>query len=225
LNFFLLFANTKIIKIPRYAPLTRGLAMMRCNQYKRKAQGATPIKIMGNEWTIATMKKSYTYFIPTPKTLEELKAQYRKLAMQHHPDRGGNNEAMKAVNNEYDELFPRLKDIHQTKDGETYTARQTSTETVDQFKDLITELMRMDEITIEIIGCFVWVTGNTKPHKERLKALKFQWHSKKIAWYLKPEEYRKRSRKEYELDEIREMYGTSGAVNSRGTVKIDGATA
>ena len=171
------------------------------------------------------MKKSYTYFIPTPKTLEELKAQYRKLAMKHHPDRGGDSEAMKAVNNEYDILFPKLKDIHQTKEGETYTARQTTTETSDQFKDLITELMRMDGIIIEIIGCFVWVTGNTKPHKEQLKALKFHWHSKKLAWYLAPEDYRKRNRKEYELDEIREMYGTSGAVKSNGTIKVEAVRA
>jgi len=166
---------------------------------------------------------NYKYFNPTPKTLEELKAQYRQLAMQHHPDRGGDLEAMKAINNEYDLLFPKLKDIHQTKEGETYTAKQTTTETADQFKDLISELMKMDDIVIEIIGCFVWVTGNTKPYKEQLKALRFQWHSKKIAWYLKPEDYRKRSRKDYDLDEIREMYGTSGGMNSKGTVKINEA--
>jgi DnaJ-class molecular chaperone len=168
--------------------------------------------------------KTYTYFNPTPKTLEELKAQYRKLAFAHHPDRGGDPEAMKQINNEYDELFPRLKDIHQTKDGTTYTARQTSTETADSFKDLIAELMKLDGITIEIIGCFVWVTGDTRPNKERRKALGFRWHSTKFAWYLKPEDYRKRSRKDYDLDTIRDMYGTSGEVKSRGTVKIDEAT-
>jgi hypothetical protein len=163
----------------------------------------------------------YTYFNPTPKTLEELKAQYRKLAFQHHPDRGGSHEAMKAVNNEYDALFPKLKDVHQTKEGTTYTARQTTTETADSFKDLIAELMKMDGITIEVIGCFVWVTGDTKPNKDRLKALGFQWHSKKLAWYLAPEDYRKRSRKDYDLETIRTMYGTSGEVHSRGTVKLD----
>jgi len=161
------------------------------------------------------------YFKPTPTTLEELKAMYRKLAFQHHPDRGGNAETMKAVNNEYDALFPKLKDVHKTKDGETYTARQTTTETADQFKDLIAELMKMDDITIEIIGCFVWVTGDTRPHREQLKALRFKWHQKKIAWFLAPEDYRKQSRRDYGLDEIRNMYGTSGKVNSNGTTKID----
>jgi len=165
------------------------------------------------------MQKSY--FVPTPKTLEELKTQYRKLAFQYHPDKGGSIEIMQAINNEYDELFPKLKDVHQNKEGETYTAKQASTETSEQFKDLIRELMKLDDIVIEIIGCFVWVTGNTKVHKEKLKELKFQWHSKKTAWYLKPEDYHRKSRKEYGLDEIREMYGTSGKVNSKGINKID----
>ena len=165
----------------------------------------------------------YKLFTPKPETLEELKAQYRQLAMQHHPDRGGDTEIMKIVNAEYDALFEVLKDVHKTKDGETYTAKQASTETADQFKDLISKLMKMEDIVIEVIGCFVWVTGNTKPYKEQLKPLKFQWHSKKIAWYLKPEDYRKRSRKDYGLDEIREMYGTSGTINSNGKIKIEAA--
>ena len=156
-----------------------------------------------------------------PQTLEELKSQYRELAMQHHPDRGGNVEVMKSVNNEYDKLFAKLKDVHKTKDGETYTAKNTTTETAEQFKDLISELMKMDDICIEIIGCFVWVTGNTKPYKVQLKTLKFQWHSKKVAWYLKPEDYKRRSRKDYSLDDIRNMYGTSGKVNSNGKIKIE----
>jgi len=67
----------------------------------------------------------------------------------------------------------------------------------------------------------VWVTGNTRTYKDRLKDLNFNWHSKKFAWYMKPENYKRRSHREYGLDEIREMYGTSGTVNSRGTIKID----
>jgi len=38
--------------------------------------------------------KNYTYFVPTPATLEELKALYRKLAFTHHPDRGGTSGTM-----------------------------------------------------------------------------------------------------------------------------------
>ena len=167
--------------------------------------------------------KTETYFNPTPKTLEELKSTYRNLAKKYHPDKGGSKEDMQAINAEYDRLFPKLKDIHKTKDGEPYT--KETAETPEYFKDLISQLMKMDEIVIEVIGCFVWVTGNTKTYKNTLKALNFQWHSKKIAWYLAPEDYRKRSRKNYELDEIRSMYGTSGAMNSKGMTKIEETTA
>ena len=163
-----------------------------------------------------------TNYFNNPKTLEELKKQYRELAMKHHPDMvGGSDEAMKAVNAEYDRLFPKLKNVHQNKDGETYE-RETA-ETPEYFKDLISELMSMDNIIVEIIGSFVWVTGNTRPNKDRLKALNFKWHMKKSAWYLAPEDYRKRSRKNYELDEIREMYGIGGKYHSHGTEKLTSA--
>jgi len=61
---------------------------------------------------------------------------------------------MKIINYEYDELFKELKDIHKTKEGETYTARQKTNETPEQFKEIINELMNMDEVIIEIIRLF-----------------------------------------------------------------------
>ena len=161
-----------------------------------------------------------TKYFSNPQTLEELKKQYRELAFKYHPDRGGNTEKMKAVNNEYDELFKILKDVHRTKDGDSYTAKQETSENSEQFKDIINELMKMENVIIEIIGCFIWLTGNTKTYKDKLKEMKFQWHSKKIAWYLKPEDYKKRSHKDYDLDEIRQMYGTEGAVHSKGKDRL-----
>ena len=35
-----------------------------------------------------------------PRTLEELKKQYKKLAVAHHPDLGGNTADMQEINNE-----------------------------------------------------------------------------------------------------------------------------
>lgn len=43
------------------------------------------------------------------KTLDDLKKEFRRLAMIHHPDRGGDVETMKEINNEYDMMFPVLK--------------------------------------------------------------------------------------------------------------------
>lgn len=46
------------------------------------------------------------------KTLDDLKKEFRRLAMIHHPDRGGDVETMKEINNEYDMMFPVLKLKH-----------------------------------------------------------------------------------------------------------------
>ena len=141
-------------------------------------------------------------------TLEDLKRQYRTLALQNHPDRGGDVEVMKAINNEYDKLFAQVKDTHKNKEGETYT--KENQETAEEFKDIIDKLIKMQGVEIEVIGCFIWLSGNTKEHKEAIKALGFRWHSKKKMWYKAPEGYKRWGKKEYSMNEIRGMYGTSG---------------
>lgn len=146
------------------------------------------------------------------KTLEELKKTYHRLCLKLHPDVGGSDEEMKILNAEYETLFERVKNIHVNKDGETY--EKETDETPQEFQWLISELLKLDGIEIEIIGCFVWIFGNTKPHKERLKALKFKWHSKKKCWYKSPDNYHRWGGGEYSMDNIRHMY-TSVRINRK----------
>lgn len=160
------------------------------------------------------------YFIKI-ETLEDLKKQYRKLAMEHHPDRGGDVEIMKLINAEYDQAFAQVKDIHKNKDGETYT--KENPETASEFKDIIEKLIRMKGIEIEIIGCFIWLSGETKAHKDEIKTMGFKWHSKKKLWYKAPEGYKRYHKKEYSIDEIRGMYGTSGKMYGQEDNAIVGA--
>lgn len=148
------------------------------------------------------------------KTLEELKKEYKRLALENHPDRGGDVEVMKAINAEYDIMFNKVKDIHVNAKGETYT--KENTETPSEFKDIIDKLIRMEGLEIEIIGCFIWLSGNTKAHKDNIKALGFKWHSTKKMWYKAPEDYRKKSKKKYSIEEIRDMYGVQGTFTGKG---------
>ena len=147
----------------------------------------------------------FTY-IKNVSTLEELKKMYKKLALEMHPDCGGNEEEMKVLNNEYDELFKKLKNTHRNFEGETYT--KETTETPEEFKEIIEKLfkLKMEQVEIEIIGSFIWLTGNTKPYKDELKAMSFRYSAKKVAWYKAPEDYKKRNRKNYEMNKIRDMY-------------------
>lgn len=52
-------------------------------------------------------------------SLEELKKQYRKLALANHPDKGGKNEVMQEINVEFDVLFKIWKDSANDEGQET----------------------------------------------------------------------------------------------------------
>lgn len=69
------------------------------------------------------------------KNLEELKKEFRRLAMIHHPDRGGDVETMKEINNEYDMMFPVLKLKHNQSAAEPTheTAESTRNEFYTQY--------------------------------------------------------------------------------------------
>ncbi len=47
--------------------------------------------------------------LSSARNLKELKINYRKLAAQHHPDKGGNVSLMQAINEQYQDLHSRLK--------------------------------------------------------------------------------------------------------------------
>ena len=51
-------------------------------------------------------------------SMEAVKKQYRKLAMKYHPDRGGNEEVFKQINNEYEQAMEQAK-INETKKAKT----------------------------------------------------------------------------------------------------------
>lgn len=156
-------------------------------------------------------------YFNNPKTLEELKKQYKKLAMENHPDKGGDLEKMKVINNEYDELFKLLKNVHKSAEGKTYTRKNS--ETPEEFKNIISKIIILDGIDIEIIGSWIWVTGNTFQYKENLKELNFRFSNSKKAWYFHNDGYSRRGRKTYSLDEIRSLYG-SEKITSEPQLKL-----
>jgi hypothetical protein len=74
-------------------------------------------------------------------------------------------------------------------------------------------------VTIERIGNWLWLTGDTKPLKQDLQNEGWRWHSKKTkertdgkgVYYWMPPEVRGRKRRHSnkDLDEIRSKYGSA----------------
>ena len=141
-------------------------------------------------------------------TLQELKAAYKKLAMINHPDRGGDLEEMKRINAEYDEVFQILKDKY---NADAKPGRET-TEVPEQFRDIIVQIMELENIEIELIGSWIWVSGDTRSNKELFKQLGFRWASKKKMWYWRADEYKSFSRGNKSIQEIRDTYGSERLV-------------
>lgn len=116
--------------------------------------------------------------------LDELKKAYRRLAMQHHPDMGGDLETMKEINNEHDELFELLKSEHNRRaDADTTGRTYHTTETAEEFRDIVGYLLKLDGLEVELCGSWLWIGGNTKAHKEQLKAAGCRWSNNKKLWY------------------------------------------
>jgi len=72
------------------------------------------IKISGNIKGEAKMK-----YFSKAKTLDEAKSIFRTLAMENHPDKGGDTAIMQEINLEFEHIFMILK--HHTKSEDTNT--------------------------------------------------------------------------------------------------------
>ena len=145
-------------------------------------------------------------------TIEDAKKQYYKLCMQWHPDRpNGDEEAMKQINAEWDYLRKHNYNIHESKDGGTYTDWQQDMpdDVTEQFADIISKLVTMAGLEIEVCGSWLWVGGNTREHKDDLKDMGMRWASKKHRWYKAPKDWKRKTHRELSMDEIRSKFGST----------------
>lgn len=145
--------------------------------------------------------------------IEDLKKVYFRLAQKLHPDHGGSEDDFKDLNSEYQELFPRFKDIHKNiqpnADKDYYTATVSTKECPDDFINIVTILLRFKGLDVELCGRWLWISGNTKEHKEQLKALGCRWNAKKVMWsWHYPEDSKKNRKRSIPMEDIRNLYGS-----------------
>ena len=140
-------------------------------------------------------------------TAEEGKALYRKLVMQHHPDNGGDSATMGQINDEFRAWWKVYKDRHQTQEGKTYTSEQKTTETADEFIDILSKLSRHKDLIIDFCGSWLWIKGNTYPYREDLKSYGCQWSKGHKCWFYAHGLDRKKGKGRLSDKEITEKYG------------------
>ncbi|MEZ4961987.1 MAG: hypothetical protein R2830_19320 [Saprospiraceae bacterium] len=146
------------------------------------------------------------YFKGCP-SLDEAKSLYKKLVFQLHPDVSGRDTTaeFQEMQNQFEAFRPEREkfkgEFEQWCPG--------------VFMAVIEQLQKLAGLEIEICGSFIWVGGNTYPHKAAIKAIEPDgyfhraiWHHKKQLWYFSPIGYRKASGNEVGMDKIRNVYGS-----------------
>ena len=170
-----------------------------------------------------------TYF-KNVQTLDELRKQCKDLLKKYHPDNGGSEDITKTINVEYEKLFKILKDSHSrqdTADSNTENKSSSYDNSYDNMKydfaedELLREMLQkviyFSDITIEIIGAWLWISGNTYHHRKELKELGFKYANQKKCWFWHSQTFRKKSHRHLSMDDIRGYYG-SREVETNGRI-------
>ena len=97
---------------------------------------------------------------------------------------------------------------HLIEEGEEDRYKQLQAGENEPDQQLVIQYLKVYDLplTIEIVGTWLWVSGDTRPHRQALKAAGFFWAHQKKMWY-----WRHASRRSWKsgksLDEIKQTYG------------------
>ena len=160
------------------------------------------------------------------KCVEELKKQYFALAKKYHSDiTGQSDDKMKELNNEYSELHKILKDVHASIKENTepyYTAKTPTNEAPEDFINIIKFLLSLKGLEVELCGRWIWISGDTKPHKDLLKNMGCKWANEKKMWsWHYNGDATGYKRKGTAIGEIRNLYGSMSFKTSE-TMLLEG---
>jgi len=144
-------------------------------------------------------------FFENNKTLDELRKEYRRLAFLFHPDKGGDTAIMQVINDQYDRLSKKL--INGNADF-SEARKEYEQQVSEEMRQRLDRIIGLPGIIVELIGSWIWITGNTFAVRTTLKSLGFMFSHPKTAWYWYIGEYQKKSGKIQSIDEMRDLWGS-----------------
>jgi hypothetical protein len=137
------------------------------------------------------------------KDLDGLKKQYQKLAKKYHPDAGGTTSQFQDLQNEYEKLRNSiLRGSNLNKEQQ-----QNEIQIDDAIRKVIDALISLENINVELIGKWLWVSGNTYPVKDALKSAGLVFIKKDGVPYWVYKGVESSSRGGTSIEEIKAKYG------------------
>lgn len=136
---------------------------------------------------------------------EDIKQAYRRACSKYHPDRNpAGLEMMKVVNAAWSSLSDYVAGSVNVESEDDEDGLNNLGDDMNAALNAIITL----GLTIEICGSWIWVSGDTRPHKEILKESGYRWAPKKAMWMWKPEGMKSFGRGKFTMDEIRSAHGS-----------------
>ena len=137
---------------------------------------------------------------------------FRAECKRLHPDMpGGSCELFRAMIQEYQNRARECFDkAGRAKYGNAWKGSNAERWQVDQATaDLLQKTCGLPfDLIVELVGNWIWVTGDTRSAKDQLKAFGMHWAPKKAAWYFHSQPYQRKNGRHYSLDQIRARYGS-----------------
>jgi len=133
--------------------------------------------------------------------LNEAKKIYRKLAKLLHPNIGGTENEFKILNQVYNDIVEHK--IYFSDDSKFNI----------EFEKIISQILHYENIIIEVVGSWIWISGDTRAIKDKLKELNFRWARVKKMWYYG--EKVRNGGKVKSMEEIKGKYGCTTVQNKQ----------
>jgi hypothetical protein len=135
--------------------------------------------------------------------IDGLKKEYFKLAKKYHPDAGGTTVQFQQLQAEYEKLLKKLLS------GSSLNQEQKDNEIVidKAIRDIIDALINIEGITVEVIGKWLWIGGDTYPVRTTLKQAGLTFIKKGQIPYWVYKGVESSGRGTLSMDEIKNKYG------------------
>jgi hypothetical protein len=169
----------------------------------KKVGGLDRVVKKGNKTAVLYTKLSGLFDTSIISDIDQLKKEYFKLAKKYHPDAGGTKEQFQMLQSEYENLLKKLLS------GSKLSSEQQNNEIIldEALRKAIDAIIGLPNISIELVGKWIWITGNTYPLRNELKAAGFMFAPKKKMWYYKGTE--SSGRGDLSMEEIKLKYGST----------------
>lgn len=150
------------------------------------------------------------------KNQKEAKSLYHKLCRQYHPDLSGadTTATMQEINSEFERIFDALPKSDREADtkakdngrANNRNGNSTTRQTAQRFMKIIEKLIHCEGLTIEIVGSWIWLSGDVYKYLRCIKQMGFLYSTKHKKFYLSDGESNRRGSK-YSFEQICDRYG------------------